>query len=211
MEYTFYKIYSNSDNLKEFTYWILDEGGMRQFGEEKFNWWLTQKGNPEIIIQSGSNEIDIIDGLPILNLDNIKANRKNMVRMQAVYYDTKQGFPVACDSLNYLQTLVLYSEKNSITEIPLKDYDGKIHVVTISDIQSIIEQLIAYGLLLNQIQMKLEKEIDGCKDYEAVKAVVPLAVDNTKELEEQISDVVADVAASTGIVEKPILEIENTK
>ena len=200
MEYTFYKIYSNPNDLTEFKYCIWDEGGKRDtFTEEKFNQIWERCGEPTITTESGNSEIAIIDGVPTLNLDVIKANRKQQLQQNPASYMTKQEIEIACNSLNELQNLLLYSEKNSITEIPFKDYTGKIRIIALTDIQSFIDQLIAYQLLLNQIQLKNEQIIDEANTYTELIGIEKIEV-NEKDLEEQI----ADVAVSIDI--KPIVE-----
>jgi hypothetical protein len=209
MEYTFYKIYSNPQDLTEFKFAIFDEGGLRDtFTASKFNEVWNREGNPEIIIESGTNEIDIIDGVPTLNLAVIKENRKGMLRNNPISYlaKFKDGtIEISCSSLNELQNLLLYADKNGLTEIAFKDYSGKIQKVTIDDIRSFIDQLIAYQLLLNQIQMKNEQIIDAAKTYEEITGISKIEVDNTKELEAQITAVSADIKTEEA---KPIVEVK---
>lgn len=132
MEYTFYKIYSNPDNLSEFTYWIIDEGGKRNFQEAKFMFWWDLKGQPAIIIESGHPAIDIINDVPTLNI----ANKLSMVKdvkvseLEAAYLawqnagwtDSVSGYTLFLsdkDKINYtqLKSIIFDEPDGTICEI----------------------------------------------------------------------------------------------
>lgn len=148
---------------------------------------LEDHGNGDIIISYWNptfGSSPTISHLETVWLDVVKENKK--LEMKEIAYDEinngTSGYNTQYLTSNFkidssrfdldnLKNLMLYSQLVSITSITIKDYNNEMHTITVSELQTIINELIGYGLWLYQHKWEKEYEIDQCTTIEAVNAI----------------------------------------
>jgi hypothetical protein len=191
MEYTFYKIYSNPIDLTQFKYAIFDEtGSIRDtYTEERFNEIWNNAGNPDIIIESDNNEINIVDGVPTINLVNQLNNAKNNkinelsnsynIALNTGYADATTGITLAiedADRLMFGQQLTLMSLATSLGQtIPdqtIADINGALHTLTAMNLSILLLHYGMYYQILWSKLANLKMQVNAATDLSSLNSIV---------------------------------------
>jgi len=175
MEYQFYYKYSNPDNLQEFGKFILDEGGQRQFDDDKFQFWLNQYNNPTIIIESGHPFISIENNIPVINLDVVKIAKQTEINNIAEDICNNSGSINSSLGFNfratYLSIAQILNEMVTGADGFVIDTAQTVHNLTNAQLVILHNELVAFGQTTIQKQMTLLYETINSTTYEQVKAL----------------------------------------
>ncbi len=180
----FYKVYYDYTDLSKFKYKMKVPEGVWEVDYDRFEFERSVKNNPEVLILSSSNCIDIIDNAPVVNLEAVKSIQYSIIQ-QSFQNEMDGGFmwsfdgadyrvdSMRVDSDNYKSLLsIMEYPANNLSNAPIKNNNGDTIIVNATQLRQMINDLQVWGMSLYGKKWQLEDMIKSATNYEAIKAIV---------------------------------------
>jgi len=130
----------------------------------------------------------------VLDLGQLKLKKKQEIK-EEMYKAAKMGFcsptikakvNAERHDLDNLKNLYDYCSKNNISSIQIRLYDNSFKEVTLTELEAIIDEVVAFGLQLYQTKWQLEQQIEQATTEEELQNIFwPLADQECEETVEE--------------------------